>query len=164
MSVRRLWGRMTFDSIVALISAFAALVQAVFVVVSILYLNRQFGIVRACSYIERFNSHENICRRGAVDRWLKSSTDDESRIKAFEEDSNLQADVLGFINLFQELGVAFMRHNVHKQTVTETFDFLVPYYWNRVRFLIEYLRTQRSSPNMYRKFEFMADELSRSLS
>jgi len=126
---------MSFDSTVALIGALAALFQSVLIVVSIRFLNRQFGIVRACSYIERFNSNENICRRSTVDRWLKSAGDHESRIKAFEEDSRLQADVLGFINLFQELGVAFLRHNVHQETVTETFDFLVPYYWDRIRFL-----------------------------
>lgn len=153
---------MSFDSIISLISAFSAVVQAVFIVVSIIYINRQFGITRACSYIERFNSHENICRRSMVDRWLKSSDDPATLIKAFEEDAALQADVLGFINLFQELGVAYLRHSVHKQTVTETFDFLVPHYWNQVKFLIEHLRVKRHAPTMYHKFEFMAEQLARS--
>jgi hypothetical protein len=153
---------MSFDSILSLITAFSAVVQAVFIVVSIIYINRQFGIIRACSYIERFNSHENICRRGIVDRWLKSSDDPEALIKSFEEDTVLQADVLGFINLFQELGVAYLRHSVHKRTITETFDFLVPHYWNQVKFLIEHLRDRRHSPTMYHKFEFMAERLSRS--
>lgn len=152
---------MSFDSTISLLSALAAIVQAVFIIVSIIYINRQFGIVRACSYIERFNSNENICRRGVVDRWLRSSDEPQTLIKAFEEDSDLQADVLGFLNLFQELGVAYLRHSVHKKTVSETFDFLVPYYWNRVQFLINHLRTERKSPSMYHKFEFMADELGR---
>lgn len=136
------------------------MVQAVFVVVSITYLNRQFGIVRACSYIERFNSNENIRRRGAVDRWLKSSDEPPMRIKTFNEDPDLQADVLGFMNLFQELGVAYLRHSVHKETIRDNFDFLAPYYWDRIRFLVEHLRSERNAPTMYHKFEFMADALS----
>ena len=147
---------MKFDSIVALLNASAALIQAAFVIVSVAYINRQFGIVRACSYIERFNSHENIRRRGTVDRWLESSDDDQTRITVFLANSDLRADVLGFINLFQELGVAYRYHSVHRATVRETFDFLVPYYWGQTRFLIEYRREERRSPTLYRKFQQLA--------
>lgn len=148
------------DQIIASINAFAAVVQAIFVIVSLIYINRQFAIVRACSYIERFNCQESICRRSKVDHWLKSNDDDSKRIEVFEEDPDLRCDILGFINLFQELGVAYLRHSVHKQTVRENFDFLVPHYWGQCKFLIEYLRTKRENPTMYRKFEFMAEQLS----
>lgn len=150
---------MSFDSAVALLNASAAFIQALFVVVSIAYINRQFGIVRACSYIERFNSHENIRRRGTVDQWLESSNDDDVRIEAFETNPVLRADILGYINLFQELGVAYRYHSVHRATVRETFDFLVPYYWTRTRFLIEHRREERRSPTMYRKFQQLARRL-----
>lgn len=150
---------MTNEMLVSLISAVAAILQVILVVASIFYLNRQFAIVRACTYIERFNTHENIRRRGTLDRWLKSSEDDQIRIRSFENDADLQADVLGFINLFQELGVAFLRHNVHEHTVRETFDFLVPHYWSHVQFLIRYLRSARKAPTMYRRFELLAKKL-----
>src|SRR5262245_1784946 len=68
-----------FNSAVALINALAAIIQAAFLVVSIFYLNRQFGIIRGCSYIERFNSPDTTPRRGAVDGWLKSSESEQDR-------------------------------------------------------------------------------------
>jgi hypothetical protein len=150
---------MTYDSIVATISAAAAVVQAIFIIASILYLNRQFGIVRACSYIERFNSHENIRRRGTVDSWLASTAENAPRIEAFQNDAALRADILGFLNLFQELGVAFSHHGVHKPTVIGTFDFLVPHYWQQSAFLMEHIRKHRA-PTAYRRFEALASELS----
>jgi hypothetical protein len=150
---------MTYDSIVATISAAAAVLQAIFIIASILYLNRQFAIVRACSYIERFNSHENIRRRGTVDSWLASTSENAPRIEAFQNDAALRADILGFLNLFQELGVAFSHHGVHKPTVIGTFDFLVPHYWQESTFLMEHIRTHRSS-TAYRRFEALACELS----
>jgi hypothetical protein len=142
-----------------LVGAAAAFLQAGLIILSVFYVNKQFGILRACAYIERFDSHESIRRRGTVDRWLTSSADDTSRIEAFDKDAELQADILGFLNLFQELGVAFSHHGVHKRTVRETFDFIVPHYWQEVRFLVEHLRTRRRSP-LYRRFELMAHEFS----
>jgi hypothetical protein len=150
---------MTYDSIVATVGAGAAVLQAIFIIASILYLNRQFAIVRACSYIERFNSHENIRRRGTVDSWLASTTENAPRIEAFQKDAALRADILGFLNLFQELGVAFSHHGVHKPTVIGTFDFLVPYYWRESTFLMDHIRTHRSA-TAYRRFEALAHALS----
>lgn len=150
---------MSYDSIIATIAAGAALFQAILIIASIFYLNKQFAIVRACSYIERFNSHENIRRRGTVDSWLSSTTDDAPRLEAFLKNAALRADILGFLNLFQELGVAFSHHAVHKQTVIETFDFLVPYYWRESRFLMDHIRTHRSA-TAYRRFEALALKLS----
>jgi len=150
---------MAYDSLIATIGAAAAILQAIFIIASLLYLNRQFAIVHACSYIERFNSHENIRRRGTVDSWLGSNKDDAPRIEAFQNDASLRADILGFLNLFQELGVAFSHHGVHKPTVVETFDFLVPYYWRESMFLMRYIRTHRSA-TAYRRFEALARALS----
>jgi hypothetical protein len=150
---------MTVDQIISSIGALAGIIQAVFVVVTIIYINRQFAIVRACSYIERFNSQDSIIRRVKVDGWLRSSENDENRIKAFEDDESLRCDILGFINLFQELGVAYLGHNVHKKTVRETFDFLIPYYWKEMWFLIGYLRRTRGNPTLYRKFEYIAENI-----
>jgi hypothetical protein len=97
-------------------SALAALLQAALLIVSILYVNRQFGILRACSYIERFNSDESIRRRATVDTWLNETQDRGRRIDRFRDEPQLQADVLAFMNLFQEMGVAYLCHNVHKRT------------------------------------------------
>src|SRR5262245_10278758 len=99
------------------IEAIGAALQAVLLAVSIWYLNRQFGIVRACSYIERFNSEETIARRATVDEWLESTNDEKQKLSKFDDDPHLRVRILGFMNLFQELGVAYLRHNVHKKTV-----------------------------------------------
>ncbi len=143
----------------AAIAAIGAALQTVLLGVSIIYLNRQFGIVRACSYIERFNSEETIRRRAAVDKWLELSDNEQQKLSEFETDPHLRATILGFMNLFQELGVAYLRHNVHKQTVQSTFDILVPLYWSRVQFLVLRLRATRGA-SAYVHFEQLAKALS----
>jgi hypothetical protein len=152
---------MSWDQAISIVGAAAAILQTFLLIASIIYINRQFAILRACSYIERMNSQDTIRRRASVDRWLRAGENDAQRIASFEEDADLQADVLGFANLFQELGVAYMYHSVHKKTVEDNFDFLIPYYWNQLRFLIEHLRSQRND-SLYRKFEYMAVVLSQS--
>jgi hypothetical protein len=134
------------------------ILQAGFLIVSIYFVNRQFGIVRACSYMERFNSEETRKRRAVVDQWLESSDDEDQKITKFDADPDLRTTVLGFMNLFQELGIAYLRHNVHKPTVQYSFDILVPSYWARLQFLVDHLRKTRS-PTAYRHLEQLAKKL-----
>jgi len=159
----------TIESAIAIANAVAATLQVVFIVLSIWFVNRQFAITRACSYIERFNSDEHIRRRAIVDQWLESSPSDEERLAALTQSAELRANVYGFLNLFQELGVAYRYHSVHRTTVRETFDYLVPDYWRRTRFLVDYVRRpapgtpvpvgEEPAPTAYRKFELLAQDL-----
>ena len=132
----------------------------VVVLVGLSTTRKHFRIIRSISYIERFNSDNGIRLRKRVDDWLKTE-DDEVKLKEFLEDSDLRIEVLAFMNLFQELGAAYNRNILNKEDIQELFDFLVPYYWERLQFLIEHYRETSGDPKVYRKFKLINDEIAR---
>lgn len=128
------------------------------VVGGLLTTRNHFKVLRAMSYVERFNGEEGVRQRAVVESWL-ADPEPERRIELFENDATLRMNVLAFMNLFQELGVAYQRGLLDKKVVADFFDFLAPRYWEALGFLVEHYRKKTGDPAVYRRFKHFQDAM-----
>ncbi len=103
---------------------------------------RHFKIVRTISYIERFNNPNMAAIRGKVDNWLNSSKSNQEKIEIINSDSELRANVFSFLNIFNEVGIAYKFGLLNKKVAFEIWDTVVPEYWEKLKFFIDYNRNQ----------------------
>ena len=128
------------------------------VLIVIMVTIKHFKILRTLVYIERFNSPNFIQVRRDIERWLSICKDDKERIEKSYE-TELFCKICTFINLFQEMGLAYKYRLVNRDILFEHFDFIVISYYERLKFYIEYRRKQNSnSVYLFRKFENLYSE------
>ncbi|MEM1060948.1 MAG: hypothetical protein AAGJ97_01335, partial [Planctomycetota bacterium] len=112
---------MTPEMSLAVFASVVSLVELSLIVVTFSVTSRHFKIVRASSYIERFNSDEFVRTRMTVDAWLDRLWDRPYQALAeLDRDRELNARVRLFANLFQELAVGYYRGIVAKDVVADT--------------------------------------------
>jgi hypothetical protein len=133
--------------------------ELIFLIITVFIAKKQFGVQKASAYIERFNSVEMLNARTAVDQWTVLDISDEDKIEKILNDIALQNHIRMFVNLFQELGVAYIYGGVHKKTVRDNFDFLIPYYWKKLNFWVVYLRNYHNDQTLLHKFEMLAEKM-----
>lgn len=139
----------------------AVLVITFLAVVFGLYTTRKhFGVMRSMAYIERFNSEAGIKLRTRIDAWL-AEPDDRVKLEQFLSNPELKNQVLAFMNLFQELGVAYRNRLLDTGVLLDMFDYLVPHYWSKLDFLVAYYRAKTGDETLYRRFGNLNDEILR---
>lgn len=121
---------------------------------------KHFGVMRSMAYIERFNSETGIKLRTEIDAWL-AEPDDQVKLDRFLNEPELKNQVLAFVNLFQELGVAFRNRLLDRGVLMDMFDYLVPHYWSQLDFMVDHYRTKTGDKTLFRRFGELNDEILR---
>ncbi|MBV6505257.1 MAG: hypothetical protein ILNGONEN_00815 [Syntrophorhabdaceae bacterium] len=138
-----------------------SVLQTILIIVTIFYTRHHFKLERAASYIARFNSEDMIRNRAVVEGWLSAQNSDEVKIKKLTDDTELAIRVYTFINLFQEIGVAYKNKMIHRSSAEGYYSYLIISYWKRIQFLIEWRRRKENRPTLYEDFQFLAEILAK---
>ncbi len=141
----------------SLVSIFSAITGPLLVVGGFWLTVRHFKIARTVSYIERFNHPDMVATRAAVDSWLQSSEADEPRIERAKADPVLNVQILTFLNLFVEVGIAHRYRTLNRTVAFDLWSQLVPEYWRKLRFYVEHSRTE--GRDIASAFEHLAGEI-----
>ena len=136
-----------------------SVLQTILIIVTIFYTRYHFKLERAASYIARFNSEDMIRNRAVVENWLSGESSDEEKIKKLTDDTELAIRVYTFINLFQEIGVAYRSRMIHRSSAEGYYSYLIINYWRRIQFLIEWRRRKEDRSTLYEGFQFLAETL-----
>lgn len=118
---------------------------------------RHFKIARTVSYIERFNHPDMVTIRAAVDAWLKSSEEDDERMEQAKSDPVLNVQILTFMNLFVEVGIAYRCRTLNRSVAFDIWSQLVPEYWQNLQFYVE--RARSEGRDIANAFERLAGEM-----
>lgn len=150
----------------------STLIEALGIVITLfaaLFVGRQtyahFIRNRAFAYIERFNHKDFMELRIALEKWLAQNP----RVDSFRlmlaskepEEIEISVKIRTFLNLFQELAVAFEKGMVDKNIFYYNFDFLITSHWDRFEEFIFAYRAYTGDYTIYKRFEWMAKEVKR---
>ncbi|OHD85872.1 MAG: hypothetical protein A3J39_09575, partial [Sulfuricurvum sp. RIFCSPHIGHO2_12_FULL_44_8] len=118
---------------------------------------------RAFAYIERFNHKDFMELRIAIEQWISENPNPSSlstllKSKALE-DIAMSVQIRTYLNLFQELAVAFEKGMVDKHIFYRNFDFLIVSNWERFADFIYTVRALSGDFTIYKRFELMAKEV-----
>lgn len=118
---------------------------------------------RAFAYIERFNHKDFMELRIAIEQWIvenPSPTSLSTLLKSkSRDDISMSVQIRTYLNLFQELAVAFEKGMVDKHIFYRNFDFLIVSNWERFADFIYTVRALTGDFTMYKRFELMAIEV-----
>jgi hypothetical protein len=138
-----------------------SVLQTILIIVTLIYTRHHFKLERAASYIARFNSEDMIRNRAVVENWLAEEIPDQEKLNRLTKDTELAIRVYTFINIFQELGVAYRSRMIHRASAEGYYSYLIISYWKRIRFMVEWRRTNDGRPTLYEDFQFLAETLAR---
>ena len=118
---------------------------------------------RAFAYIERFNHKDFMELRIAIEQWIvenPSPTSLSTLLKSKNRDDiAMSVQIRTYLNLFQELAVAFEKGMVDKHIFYRNFDFLIVSNWERFADFIYSVRALTGDFTIYKRFELMANEV-----
>jgi cation transport regulator ChaC len=118
---------------------------------------------RAFAYIERFNHKDFMELRIAIEQWIvenPSPTSLSTLLKSKKgDDIAMSVQIRTYLNLFQELAVAFEKGMVDKHIFYRNFDFLIVSNWERFADFIYTVRALTGDFTIYKRFELMANEV-----
>jgi hypothetical protein len=113
------------SDLVTLITVTISVLQTMLIVVTLFYTRHHFKLERAASYIARFNSEDMIRNRAVVERWLTEKIPEAKKLAKLEQDPELAIRIFTFINLFQELGVAYRNKMIHRHSAEGYYSYLI---------------------------------------
>lgn len=118
---------------------------------------------RAFAYIERFNHKDFMELRILIEQWISENPNPSSLsilLKSKDsEDIAMSIQIRTYLNLFQELAVAFEKGMVDKHIFYRNFDFLIVSNWERFADFIYTIRALTGDFTIYKRFELMAKEV-----
>lgn len=118
---------------------------------------------RAFAYIERFNNKDFMELRIAIEQWIVDNPDPTSLSALLKskksEDISMSVQIRTYLNLFQELAVAFEKGMVDKHIFYRNFDFLIVSNWERFANFIYTVRALTGDFTIYKRFELMSMEV-----
>lgn len=118
---------------------------------------------RAFGYIERFNHKDFMELRIIIEQWLSENKGISSLGKLLKsnrpEDIEMSVKIKTYLNLFQELAVAFEKGMVDKHIFYRNFDFLIVSNWEKFSDFIYAVRVLNNDYTIYKRFEQMAAEV-----
>lgn len=118
---------------------------------------------RAFAYIERFNSKDFMDLRIAIEQWIVENPEPTSLSTLLKsknsDDIAMSVQIRTYLNLFQELAVAFEKGMVDKHIFYRNFDFLIISNWDRFADFIYTVRALTGDFSIYKRFELMAMEV-----
>lgn len=118
---------------------------------------------RAFAYIERFNHKDFMELRILIEQWISKNPNPSSLSTLLKsndlEDIAMSVQIRTYLNLFQELAVAFEKGMVDKHIFYRNFDFLIVSNWERFADFIYTIRALTGDFTIYKRFELMAKEV-----
>lgn len=118
---------------------------------------------RAFAYIERFNHKDFMELRIAIEQWIVENPTPTSLSTLLKsknrDDISMSVQIRTYLNLFQELAVAFEKGMVDKHIFYRNFDFLIVSNWERFADFIYTVRALTGDFTIYKRFELMANEV-----
>lgn len=118
---------------------------------------------RAFAYIERFNHKDFMELRIVIEQWISENQNPSSLSTLLKskdlEDIAMSVQIRTYLNLFQELAVAFEKGMVDKHIFYRNFDFLIVSNWERFADFIYTVRALSGDFTIYKRFELMANEV-----
>lgn len=118
---------------------------------------------KAFSYIERFNSQEFMELRIAIDKWLASQKNPQARVDVLKsenpDDIEISIKIRTFLNIFQELAVAYEKGMIDKYIFFKNFDYLILSNWEKFAEFIYILRALNNDFSIYKRFELMVEDV-----
>nr|WP_320132562.1 DUF4760 domain-containing protein [uncultured Holophaga sp.] len=118
---------------------------------------------RAFAYIERFNHKDSMELRIEVEQWLALNPQRDALIRLVTsrdpKDIALAIKVRTYLNLFQELAVAFEKGMVDRRIFYRNFDFLITSHWDRLEEFIFSYRAHTGDFTLYKRFERMVAQV-----
>lgn len=106
---------------------------------------RHFRLDKTASYIQRLNTPDMVRTRVIIEDWLKKYPDNEARIKAVENDTDLKFHLTALVNLLTELGIAYKFRLIHPKMAFMLWDPVAVTYWEKLEF---YIKDCHSKGNM----------------
>jgi hypothetical protein len=146
---------------------FIGLSGVVATLVSVVFVGRQtyvhFIRAKAFSYIERFNSQEFMALRIAIDQWLALHKNPQTMIAVLKsekpDDIEISIKIRTFLNIFQELAVAYEKGMVDKHIFFKNFDYLILSNWEKFADFIYTVRAANDDFSIYKRFELMVEDI-----
>ncbi|MDD5160426.1 MAG: DUF4760 domain-containing protein [Sulfuricurvum sp.] len=118
---------------------------------------------RAFAYIERFNHKDFMELRITIEQWISENSNPSSLSTLLKskktEDISMSVKIRTYLNLFQELAVAFEKGMVDKHIFYRNFDYLIVSNWERFADFIYTVRALTGDFTIYKRFELMAMEV-----
>ena len=118
---------------------------------------------RAFTYIERFNHKDFMELRITIEQWIVQNPNPTSLSTLLKskrgDDIAMSVQIRTYLNLFQELAVAFEKGMVDKHIFYRNFDFLIVSNWERFADFIYTVRALTGDFTIYKRFELMANEV-----
>jgi hypothetical protein len=111
----------TVTNLITLATITISVLQTLLIVITLFYTRHHFKLERAASYIVRFNSEDMIRNRAVVESWLEAPTSETEKLAALDKNPELAIRVYTFVNIFQELGVAYRNKMIHRRLVVTLF-------------------------------------------
>ncbi len=118
---------------------------------------RHFKTTKTISYIERLNTSEMASIRAEIDEWINSDKTDKEKCIHANQNKDLNAKVMMWINIFTEIGISYKKKIIRRRLTRELFYPMIPKYWNDLYFYIDYRRKQGYPIGFY--FEYLAAEV-----
>lgn len=146
---------------------FVGVFGVVVTLIGVVFVGRQtyahFIRSKAFSYIERFNSQEFMELRIAIDQWLVLHKDPQTMIDVLSseraDDIEVSIKIRTFLNIFQELAVAYEKGMIDKHIFFRNFDYLILSNWDKFADFIYSVRAANNDFSIYKRFELMVNDV-----
>ncbi len=118
-------------------------VVGIFLVALGLYFSvRQFKLNRTMQYMEYLSNPDIVEIRAAVDEWLESSTDDDTRTSMLEKDCTLHSQVRVFVSFCNQVSTAYRFGTIYKDMAFYIWHPFIPNYWEKLKFYMIWRSSQ----------------------
>lgn len=119
---------------------------------------RQFKLNQTMQYMEYLSKPEIVEIRAAVDEWLASSGDNDTRIELLENNYKLHSQIRVFVSFCNQVSTAHRFDAIFREMAFHIWFPFIPTYWKKLKFYMDW----RSSSQGYEvggDFERFAKEI-----